>query len=263
MWRPPLGIFEWDKGLGAGKFNISLRPSGNYLLTGVETRNPSYTTSVDGTTGTYSLVITDIKFYAYVEKIRIPDQVQELNLMEYQVDSQPWSNTLQFRVSPYTQALSIFVQDIRAGSSPLYPPSMFKVSDNSDLMLTQLQVSYAGMTKPSTPFISSYFAGSNQLQQRYHDTYEQSSAVLKEFGCETYSDWLQRGPIYHFDFTRDPSNKSTDVSINTTFNGLVDGPGSGTGGTGSARVFCVSHFAKRVSITTAAGEIVNITAQQL
>src|SRR4051812_32823142 len=65
----------------------------------------------------------------------------------------------------------------------------------------------------------------------------------KSSGAETYEDWLQRGPIYHYSFVRDASNRSTEVQVTTTFSNLPNGPGTGTGGSGLARVYCVSHFA--------------------
>ena len=75
-----------------------------------------------------------------MEKARIPDSVQDLTLMEYQVQSKPWANILQFSVCPYTTALSIFIQDVTAGNSPRVPSSMFKVLDKSDIKLQKLQV---------------------------------------------------------------------------------------------------------------------------
>lgn len=262
LWRPPIGIFNYEDGLGSGEYRIQLNPNSNYLLTAIETKNPDYVASPDGTTGTYSLVVNEVKFYAYIEKMSIPDSIQDLSLMEYQVQSKLWSNNLQFSISPYTKAITIFVQDVTSGASPLCPPSMFKVLDNSDLKLTTLQVSYAGMTKPSTPWTSNFYDGTDQLQQRYRDTYEESGRVSKVDGSESYYDWLQRGPIYHFNFERDISNRATEVMLNTTFKGLPNGPGtSAIGGTGTARVFCISHYRRDVQITTAAGSIVNVTAR--
>ena len=136
---------------------------------------------------------------------------------------------------------------------------MFKCLDNSDLMLSTMQVSYAGITKPSTPWLSSFYGGADKLQQRYHDTYEETGMMLKNTGAETYADWLQRGPIYHYSFVRDASNRSTEVQVTTTFANLPNGPGTGIGGTGLARVYCVSHFARNCQITTAAGAIVQVT----
>jgi len=101
----------------------------------------------------------------------IPDSIQDLSLMEYQVQSKPWASNLQFSISPFTKAITIFVQDVTAGGSPLCPSSMFKVLDNSDLKLATLQVSYAGVTKPSTAWQSNFYNGADQLQQRYLDTY--------------------------------------------------------------------------------------------
>jgi len=75
--------------------------------------------------------------------------------------------------------------------------------------------------------------------------------------AETYTDWL----IYHINFERDMSNRSTEVMVNTTFNNMPTGPGTGVGSTGLARVFCVSHFQRNVQITTAAGSIVNVVAR--
>lgn len=258
LWRPPIGLFSYSEGLGSGEYRIQLNPNSNYLLTSVETKNPDFVPSADGLSGTYSMVVNDVRFYAYIEKVSIPDSIQDLSLMEYQVQSKPWSNNLQFSISPYTRAITIFVQDVTAGASPLCPPSMFKVLDNSDLKLATIQVSYAGMTKPSTAWQSSFYNGSDQLQQRYRDTYED---IGRADGAESYCDWLQRGPIYHFNFERDASNRATEVMVNTTFTGLPNGPGTGLGSTGLARVFCVSHFQRNVQITTAGGSIVNVVAR--
>lgn len=258
LWRPPIGLFSYSEGLGSGEYRIQLNPNSNFLLTAIETKNPDFEPSSDGLSGTYSMVVNEVRFYAYIEKVSIPDSIQDLSLMEYQVQSKPWSNNLQFSISPYTRAITIFVQDVTAGASPLCPPSMFKVLDNSDLKLATIQVSYAGMTKPSTAWQSSFYNGSNQLQQRYRDTYED---IGRADGAESYCDWLQRGPIYHFNFERDASNRATEVMVNTTFTGLPNGPGTGVGSTDLARVFCVSHFQRNVQITTAGGSIVNVVAR--
>lgn len=258
LWRPPIGLFRYSEGLGSGEYRIQLNPNSNFLLTAIETKNPDFEPSADGLSGTYSMVVNEVRFYAYIEKVSIPDSIQDLSLMEYQVQSKPWSNNLQFSISPYTRAITIFVQDVTAGASPLCPPSMFKVLDNSDLKLATIQVSYAGMTKPSTAWQSSFYNGSDQLQQRYRDTYED---IGRADGAESYCDWLQRGPIYHFNFERDVSNRATEVMVNTTFTGLPNGPGTGVGSTGLARVFCVSHFQRNVQITTAGGSIVNVVAR--
>src|SRR5690349_20360441 len=47
----------------------------------------------------------------------------------------------------------------------------------------------------------------------------------KETGVETYYDWL-RGPIYHFSFARDESNRSNQVSVNNHFCQPYQRPGN-------------------------------------
>src|SRR5947208_742844 len=95
-FQPPMGIFNYDGPLGSGEFRITLNPNANYLLTGVETRNPTYRASVDGLSGTYSIIVNECKFYAYMEKMKIPDSVQDLQLNEFLVQSKQWLNNLQF-----------------------------------------------------------------------------------------------------------------------------------------------------------------------
>ncbi len=207
--------------------------------------------------------MNDCKFYAYIEKTRIPDSVQDLNLNEFLVQSKPWQNNLQFSVPPSTTALTIFVQDPIAGQSPLVPPSMFKMLDNTDLALQTIQVTYGGITKPSTAWLSLFQVdyvngGDDQLQQRYRDTYEESGMDVKMDGCESYYDYLLRGPIYHYSFNRDSSSRATELQLNTQFNSLPAGPGGGTG-----LVYCVAWFRRTVSITTAAGQLVNVVARQM
>jgi len=246
IWRPPLGIFDYAEGLGSGNFKLSLSPNPNYSVAAIETKNNDY---VAGTS--FNLRVSSIKLYTYQEKLRIPDQIMELPLMEYQVLSKPWQSTLQFSVSPDTQAITIFIQDRLAGWSALIPPSMFKTIDNSDLKLGKIQVSYANINRPPTPFDSDFGSHINEMQQRYRDTYHELGLDTSALGCETYSDYLQRGPMYHYCFVRDRESRATEVSVSTTFNGLPSGPSGGT-----ALVYCIAHFKSSVRLTTAEGRIV-------
>ena len=78
-----MGIFTSEEGLGSGNFVLQLNPNSNYLLTAVETKNPQAVASADGLTGSYSMVVNDVKFYAYMEKDRTTNSVQDITLMEY------------------------------------------------------------------------------------------------------------------------------------------------------------------------------------
>ena len=128
---------------------------------------------------------------------------------------------------------------------------MFKVMDNSDLKLATIQVSFGGISKPSQQVDSYFYNGIDQMQQYYRDTYAESD-IYKSQGAETYYDFLQRGPFYHYTFKKDVNNQATEVTVSTTFTGLPNGPGSGAvGGTGKARVFCVAHYKKTMEVTSA------------
>ena len=275
MWQPPIGIFDYDEELGSGNFKIQLNPNSNFDKCAVETKNPLW-----ATVSPYRLVINDVRFYAYIEKKSLPDSSRDLFLDELSIQSKPYSSNLQFSVPPSTRAISVFVQDNTAGSSPLIPPSMFKVLDNGDLYLKNIQLNYANITKPSTNWESKYesSATSNagaltrsstlELQQRYHDTYEESGLELDIAGMESLSDWLRRGPFYHYTFARDVNNKSTEVQLNTTFVGPnnvsnLSATGNPTPLLSTSRVFVIAHYRRTVQITTANGLIVSVASREV
>jgi len=264
LWQPPIGIFKYSEELGAGDYRIQLNPNTNFNFNAVECRNPL---SQIAASSPYQLVINDIRFYCYVEKKMIPDTVRDLYLNEMLVQSKPYSSNLQFSVPPSTSALTIFFQDGTSGSNPQVPPSMFKVMDNTDLTLKNIQITYANITKPSTNWDSSYGVahtsaantfdttlGVNKLEQRYHDSYEESGLDLRSCGCESFYDWLQRGPFFHYSFERDVNNKSTEVQLNLVFNQNI---------ANNTRVFIVAHFRKTVQITTANGLVVNVSTREV
>ena len=185
--------------------------------------------SVDGKTNDYSLVVNSITFFAYIEKASFSDETIEIPTIEFQVIPKPWESTVQFSVSQDTTALTFFVQDLTAGINPRVPQSMFKVLDNSDLKLASIQVSFGGISKPATEIKSNFYNGVDQMQQYYRDSYDESG-LLKSDGAETYYDFLQRGPFYHYNFAKDVNNMATEVTVTTNFTGLSAGPGSGASG---------------------------------
>ena len=132
---------------------------------------------------------------------------------------------------------------------------MFKVLDNSDLKLATIQVSFGGTTKPAQQIDSNFYNGIDQMKQYYRDSYAESD-LYKSQGAETYYDFLQRGPFYHYTFKKDVNNQATEVTVSTTFTGLPNGLGSGAvGGTGKARVFVVAHYKRSIEVETSDGMV--------
>ena len=174
MWQPPLGIMDYNDYISSGEFSFVMNPNANYELMGVETKNPG---NASVATRKYKLNIHEVVLMVYQQKISIPQGITNYFIDEYVMDAKPYSPNLTFNVSEGTRAIVVFLQDIRAGSDPLTPPSMFKVRDNGDLTIQSLQITYANVSKPNTPYLSSYapaaVAGAtslNTLQQRYHDS---------------------------------------------------------------------------------------------
>jgi hypothetical protein len=228
VWQPPVGIFDHAGVLGSGEYRISMNPNTNYKFAAVQTlqgddqKSAPQTVTADGG---WDLVINSVKLYVATVKADIPAGISTLYLTESQVQNKPMTGldqTFDFVVPPSTRALTIFVQSNTANSNPRFPPTMFKLPANQDLLLESLQVSYANLTKPSTRWTSSFtdvlagVPGSpsiNELQQRYNDSLMECGLISSVGGCETFQDYLSRGPYYHFNFSRDSDDKSTQVQV--------------------------------------------------
>lgn len=254
LWQPPLGIMDYNDYIGSGDFCFVMSPNSNFELMGVETKNPNWSAVRN-----FKLNISEVQLMVYQQKMAIPQGITNYFIDEYVMDAKPYSPNLTFNVSDSTRALVFFVQDVRAGSNPLTPPSMFTCRDNSELTLQSIQVQYANVSKPHTPYTSSYTpavapntTATNWLQQRYHDSLFESGIDVDAVGCESFADWMRRGPFYYFSFDRDMSNKATVVQVALTF---TTAPSSTT-----ARVFCCAIKRRTVQIETADGRIKSIAA---
>jgi len=178
-------------------------------------------------------------------------------LMESLVQSKPCvasTTQFEFTVPSSTRALTIFVQSGKAGSNCLIPPSMFKcladvaVPSGTERNLTSLQLTYANTTKPSTRWSSAYGTGVNEIQQRYHDSLGESGLLTSSGGSESLEEFLERGPYYHYSFTRDAEDHSTQVQLSTTFSTLEAG----------ANIFLVSWYSRAIELTTTGGQIQSV-----
>lgn len=252
LWQPPLGIMDYTDYIGSGDFSFIMNPNANFQLMGVETKNPNWSAVRN-----FKLNINEVQLMVYQQKMSIPQGISNYFLDEYTMDAKPYSQNLTFNVSEATRAIVIFLQDNRAGNNPLTPPSMFKVGNNADLTLQSIQVQYANVSKPSTPYQSDYVpavaantTSVNQLQQRYHDSLFESGIDVDAVGCESFADWMRRGPFYYFSFDRDMSNKATVVQVSLQY----------TGNTDNCRVFCCAIKRRTVQIETADGRIKSLAA---
>ena len=93
----------------------------------------------------------------------------------------------------------------------------------------------------------------NELQQRYNDSLTESGLLMSSGGAETFQDYLARGPYYHYSFSRDSEDKSTQVQVSAKVNFTTVNV-SDVG----CNLFIVAWFSRGVEITTSNGQIQQI-----
>ena len=248
MWQPPIGLFDHYEPMGAGEYRISLNPNTNYKYAAVETKLGSSTTAIVPSSSTFDVTINDIRLYIATLKTSIPQGDTRLTLMESLVQSKPATGNTQqyeFTIPSSTESISVFVQSGNSGSNAIIPPTNFRCVDGSEKNLTSLQLTYANTTKPSTRWDSNYTTAINEMTQRYNDSLLESGLLMNSGGCETFDEWMNRGPLYHYSFERDADDKSTQLQLSTTFSSLEAG----------ANIFVVSWYRKSTIITTSNGQV--------
>lgn len=240
MWQPPLGIFDYNDILGSGDYRVTLNPNADYQTACIESKSGR----------AVSLSITNVRLYVCTVKASIPSGLSELSLMEQQLYSKSITSgqTLDFTVPSSTNSIAVFVQQNTAGSNTLYPPTKFSVADDAERSLTQLQLTYNNVTKPSTNWSSAFSPTINQLQQRYFETQMESGMLHSEGGSESFEDWLARGCLYLFDFSKDENSRTTQLQLQATFSGNVS----------SANLFICAFYESKVEIATENGMVQNV-----
>jgi hypothetical protein len=245
----PIGIWDRTSPLGSGDYRIQLNPNAYYKTACVESIRAGLVAPTD-----FDLVVVDIQLFIATVKVDIPvSGVETLHLMEMNVQSKPLNagasdTLLDFTVPPSTKAISVFVQASNAGSSTQVPPSKFKVADRSDENMSSIQLTYANTSKPATKWTSAMPSTTNYMKQRYTDTQLYSGKFWSEGGSESFSDWLKRGPMYHYSFIRDENGRSTHVQLSTQFGNLA----------ANSNVMICAHYTKVVQITTSNGFVVEV-----
>jgi hypothetical protein len=267
LFRPPIGIMEYEGLLGAGQYRFQMAPDANYQSTAVETFNPLLMPSAAPAVDRFALTVNDVRFYAAIVKMRIPDSVHTLHLKEYLIQNKVMNTkmqTLSFSVPASTTSMHVFLQDQTAGSTPYAPPSRFTVGNGSDLNLNRIQITYSNLSKPQTVWDSEFQladpAGSNVawLQQFYNQGLIENQ--MDHESAETFNEWLTRGPLYSFRYERDAADRSTDVQLQITYNDPI--PGSAPGSSGlfapNSKVFLCACYDRAVEITHDKGMIVEV-----
>ena len=258
-WFPScLGIFQETKPLGAGDYRIQASPSANYKINAVE--------SVQGYVS-HEFLVLDVKFYAAIAKLMIPDQVQDLYLTEWQAQSKVMTTpdqNLSWTVPASTSELYVFLQSGKAGQSVLYPPSKFQAEGNAEQNLLRLQITYANVSRPQTIWQSGFTnsinvndVSKNLLTQLYTSSLLETDRYYNEGGAETMNDWLARGCLFCFKFSKAEFDLSTQCQLQVQYSdptGTNDDTVTTPFPTDS-RVFLVAKYSRTVQITTSGGMV--------
>ena len=250
VWTPPIGLFDHAEPMGSGDYRVQLNPNSEYQRAAVQAA-AALTPGTD-----YRLQIKSVELYVALEKSNIPATMTEkLYLMESQVQSKNITASveqLDFTIPPSTKAITIFVQALSAGTSTLFPATLLKLENNEDQAMEQIQLTYGNVSKPSTKWSSDFTANANLMTQRYLTTQINSGRVWSEGGAESFDQWLERGALVHWDFTRDMNDRSSHLQIQIKYDNISNPSG--------ANLFVVSHYTRTVQISTQNGRVADVVS---
>ena len=259
LYQPGLGIFSVDQAMGSGSYRISLSPDPNFRLSMVETKDPGY--ALTGADTRYQVVVRDVKFFAAVGKLSIPDEIVQLDLMEYAAYSKVMSTAtqnLQFTIPASTETIYVALQSPSAGSNPAHPPSKFTADNDSDLNLESIQITYANMTKTMTRWTSEFSAGTNRLVQLYNMSLQETHRDESPGGAESFNQWLDRGPLYAFKFDRDSAARDTEMTIQIAYKDAEAGTFDN-----QSKLFIIAEYRRLVELTHSNGQVVQVIARDV
>lgn len=264
IWQPAIGIFDVSQPLGAGEYDIQLNPSQDYKKASIDSYNfPGLPDGRDIGTGSteVDLDVIDIRFYACLVRVNLPSSgVETLHLMEMavntaNVDTSGGEINEEVSVPSSTRAITLFVQDQQAGKTTNIPPSKYHIAgtdgNKNANKIQSYQVEYAGMTKPTVRYTSSYDSNVLTLQQRYINSALESGQYFNPSGFETLNEYLERGPFFHESFIKSADNLATRAHIVAQYESPFNR---------AARLFVVAHHSKTIQITRQNGMVVNVVS---
>ncbi len=186
IWQPRIGIMECSDPIAAAAFRFELSCDTNYKKRAVQ----SFSELKAGVAAinNYDFVVNDIRFYAAVANTPMrAEKKLQLTLCEMEIASKPLQrdNLTEFKVPLSSYGFALFTQSGKANASNIIAPSKFKQTGKQDEQVTQLQLTYGGVSKPTTNISSSYTDNTNGLLQRYRDTLDNVGALYNDGGTES------------------------------------------------------------------------------
>lgn len=254
IWQPPLGFFDLAHAIPpGGVWTVEFDPENvtQFKQNALQSLNvglrlvPPGGVQANNLAGDVDFSVDQMYLYLYtVDASRFDNGAYFLDIQNVRCQQENM-NTVStalvqknFDVSGKTNALTLAFQDQAAGTSTQFSRSLFKIRPGAnaaaggvgsqrgqDLLLNRFYISYNHLQKPSPDFDGQYTQAEgdslvnefNQLTQRYADTMMQAGAYHTEGGAESFQEWINRGPYYHFLWPKDAVENNTRVNINFQF----------------------------------------------
>jgi hypothetical protein len=280
MWQPPLSIFDVDV-LPGGMYELILTPeaSNNFKKFAVEQTGAASVQKIAGTD--YDVIIDEIFFYVCsADADRLDDK-------EYYIDLQSTKCSIgaqtlkaggtsqqQFDVSPSTSALTVAFQDARAGFDTRISRTKLLSYLNADgatgtqldntatadfgrgdLLLNRLFINYAGQSQPVPEASPEFNTNVDRTIRRYVESQLNSGMYWNEGSPESIRDFHARGPYYHFNTPKDPTDKSTRVSV---YSGFAAHAPVNDSGLQNTNLLLFEHYKQVARIVLSQGRVVDV-----
>jgi hypothetical protein len=273
IWTPPLSIFDIEGGIpGSASCELTLTPqsSNTYQLVAFESKGA--TTKATGA-GADNVKFSVENMYFYTNIIngpRISNSTYLLDLEQISCQASVVNNASfaqhSFHVSPSTYALTLAIQDGRAGSDTRASASRFKSYNNNftaseETKLNRLYVAYAGQNYPSPDAEPDYVEGTGTAGNlskdytinRYIDSNIYSGSFFGTGGCESLEQYHDRGMYHYFATPRDADDASTRVVVNAGFQNGAD--------VANMRILLLAHSRQVARIEMIDGRIQSVAVE--
>ena len=298
MYQPPVSFFDIsNSGIFFGDMELSLTPNPNYAKACVESVGSGggyYNEDVKHGTD-YAFGIKSARLYIARARMTVPPPTRSLfTTRDFQVSNKALtggSSVINFNVPPSTHTLVAWIQDNASGTHSMLPLTRFKTRQDTnsttltpgagltrlerfgpwahtyDERLQSIQMNFAGITKTMTSFQRGSNSGSisdstvNNMLQRWVMNLQMDGDRQHP---ETYSDWLNCGPYYVFNFERSADNQGTFLTVYINYEGALpfDGMSSTSTTPSGVNLYVCAIYDRDVAITYSEyGNIVSVQTQ--
>lgn len=235
VWQPPSPLFSSIQHAipEVGDIEINLHPAVDYKRQVVESRGVKKLEPSSGASNNdYHFEVTNMHFYAMElrSKSFLGDQffldLHDVQAQTASIDTKELQETA-FTVSRNTEALTVAFSDRRLQQDTRVSATGFKSYQtdldstgnlvSQDMLLERLQVNYAGRQYPPNLQQLGFIGSQNWLTQRYVESLIYAGKLDMEARAETFDEWIERGPYFHWRVDKERNDDSTRVIVKTQF----------------------------------------------